>query len=150
MHGFSSAARGLGWTLLAIYGGDAFAKDIGTFPSENGVYLAVVRTLEGEPDIESRRVTALSVTLSTTAAAAQATNPLVGPPAPPFQATGLRFGAWMPAHKHEMPLKPEITQSAPEEFIVRGVKLPMVGAWELTIDAILGSEPVRFRIPVVL
>jgi hypothetical protein len=129
----------------------AFAGDVGAFPSVDGRYKVLIATVEGQPELAERRVTALSVRVVPESGEAPAPTPVVvGPPAPPFTAEALAFAARMPEHGHGMPLAPKLAQTGPDTFRVDGVKLPMPGVWELAFEIAVQGAPVRFVAPVTL
>lgn len=151
MHGFSSMRALLAGCVGAwVWLPSSFAADLGTFPSDDGDLMATLAVLEGEPPIEARKVTALKVLLASVSGDPVAPLPPFGPPAPEFVPAALTFDARMPEHDHGMPLKPVVTQTASGAFLVRGVKLPMAGTWEIVMTAKLTDGTRRIRIPVTL
>ncbi len=61
--------------------------------------------------------------------------------------TDLKLDARMQAHKHGMVTKPKITETAPNEYKIEGVKLHMAGDWEFFFGLKAGDLPVFWTVP---
>lgn len=132
-----------GLALLAGWGGETSAKDLGAFPAVTrtaepvspltAVRLVTVADLENDPGIRLNRVESLTVRLDATELA-----------------SSLSFDARMPQHEHGMVTHPRVTATAPNEFRVDGVKLHMAGLWELLLTVHIAGADQKVVIPVLM
>jgi hypothetical protein len=72
--------------------------------------------------------------------------PVMGPPTA-SRYSALTFDARMPEHNHGMVVKPTVFETGPGVFRVDGVKLHMVGHWELSFAVSSGATPVKVVVP---
>ena len=141
MQKFSRLAAVLSGALLAalLAASSANAKEIAAFPSADRTYVATITTLpEGGPDrglvLNQMLVLDIKVAAKDPAHAAPVTH--------------LVFDARMPEHDHGMVVTPRVTEIAPGDFKVEGVKLHMAGNWQLLITADAGGKSEKFTVPV--
>src|SRR5580704_8965240 len=125
MHRNFAYAAALAATLA---GAPAHAKDIGTFPAAApaaGAWQVTLSTVPiatpqgpADPGLIPGRVLTLVAKVA----------PAGGAKGPPAPLAGATFEARMPEHDHGMVTRAQVTETAPGEFRIDGVKLHMAGA----------------------
>jgi hypothetical protein len=132
--------------LLALSPASLYAKEVGAFAAPDKSFTLQVETAPGpkNPDgaqgLELNKMTALIVKV-----VPKSPEPIV-----PGTYTGLEFDATMPAHNHGMVVKPVVTETAPGEFRIDGVKLHMAGDWLLQFTLKASGQPVKVTAPLQL
>jgi len=68
----------------------------------------------------------------------------------PLAGAKVQASAWMPEHMHGMSRRPQVVETAPGRYLVRGMLLHMEGSWQLFIDVMAGgkSERVEFGLDI--
>jgi len=68
----------------------------------------------------------------------------------PLAGAKVQTSAWMPKHMHGMSRRPQVVETAPGRYLVRGMLLHMEGSWQLFIDVMAGgkSERVEFGLDI--
>jgi len=56
--------------------------------------------------------------------------------------------AWMPEHMHGMSRRPQVVETAPGRYLVRGMLLHMEGSWQLFIDVMTAGKSERVEFPL--
>lgn len=68
----------------------------------------------------------------------------------PLVGAKVQLSAWMPEHLHGMNRRPQTSERAPGDYLVRGMLLHMEGSWQLFVDVMEGGDSERVEFPLTL
>jgi hypothetical protein len=139
----STVSAALGAALL-LAGRPAQAKELGKLMPPDQSFELLLDTV---PDAASGKD--VGVELNKAFAMTIRIRPLTDA-AKALKFTDLKVDARMPGHKHGMVTKPKVTETAPNEYRVDGLKLHMAGDWEFYLGLKAGDLPVFWTMPHAL